>query len=84
MKHYATSDFWDCYEDLPSEIQDRADEAFEKLKLDPSHPSLHLKKVDRFWSVRVSLHYRALAVKKDNDLVWFWIGTHSDYDKLIN
>jgi len=84
MNHYATSNFWDCYEDLPQHLQDKADELFEILKDNPKHPSLHLKKVQQFWSVRVGLHYRALAVQKENDLVWFWIGTHSGYEKIIS
>jgi hypothetical protein len=40
--------------------------------------------VGRFWSVRVGLHYRVLAVEQDNTLVWFWIGTHAEYDRLLN
>jgi len=35
------------------------------------------------WSVRVGLHYRALATEVDADLVWFWIGSHAEYDKLL-
>lgn len=53
------------------------------LKNNPQHPSLHLKKVGRFWSVRVGIKYRALAVEQDGDLVWFWIGSHADYDALL-
>jgi len=53
------------------------------LKLDPGHPSLHFKRVGRFRSARVGLHYRALAVEVADRLVWFWIGTHADYDRLI-
>jgi len=44
---------------------------------------LHLKKVGRLWSIRVGLHYRALAVEDDADLVWFWVGTHAEYDRLL-
>jgi len=44
---------------------------------------LQLKKIGRFWSVRVGLRYRALAVEADDDLVWFWIGSHADYDDLV-
>jgi hypothetical protein len=44
---------------------------------------LQFKKVGRFWSVRVGLRYRALAVETDGGLVWFWIGSHADYDALI-
>jgi hypothetical protein len=53
------------------------------LRQDPYHPSLHFKKVGRFWSVRVGLHYRALAVEEGSDVVWFWFGTHAEYDKLL-
>jgi len=60
-----------------------ADAGYELLKADNRHPSLHLKKVGRFWSVRVGLHYRALAVEEGTDLLWFWIGHHSEYDRLI-
>jgi hypothetical protein len=54
------------------------------MATDPHHPSLHLKKMGRFWSVRVGLHYRALAVETESDRVWFWIGSHADYDKLLS
>jgi hypothetical protein len=53
------------------------------LEKDPRHPSLHLKKVRGFWSVRVGLHYRALAVADGSDLVWVWIGTHAEDDRLL-
>jgi hypothetical protein len=42
-----------------------------------------LKKVGQFWSVRIGLHYRALAVEDDGDLPWFWIGSHAEYDQLL-
>ncbi|CAG0998968.1 hypothetical protein PHYC_02746 [Phycisphaerales bacterium] len=83
MKHRAAQRFWKCYNALPDEVRRLADQAYALLKQDPRHPSLHHKKVDRFWSVRVGLHYRALAVEHDSDLVWFWIGTHAEYDRLI-
>jgi len=61
-----------------------ADEKYALLKSDPHHPSLHLKRVGRFWSCRVGLHYRVLGADGPHgDVVWFWIGTHADYDKLI-
>lgn len=64
-------------------IQEVADKNFELLKENANHPSLHLKKVGRFWSVRVGIKYRALAVEMDEGLIWFWIGTHTEYDKLF-
>lgn len=83
MKHFANQAFWACYKRLPFSIQQLADKNFELLKDDADHPSLHLKKVGKYWSVRVGKKYRALAVEVEEGLIWFWIGTHSEYDKLI-
>ena len=83
MKHRASPAFWSLYNSLPPEIQRAADRSYEHLKRDPRHPSLHFKKVGRFWSARVGLNHRALAVESGDDLIWFWIGTHADYDKLV-
>lgn len=83
MNHRATPRFWQCYRQLPEEIQRLANRCYETLKQYPYHPSLHFKKVGRFWSVRVGLHYRALAVEDEGDVIWFWIGTHAEYDRLI-
>jgi hypothetical protein len=60
-----------------------ADANYQLLKADSRHPSVHLKKVGRFWSVRVGVSYRAIAVEKGSDLVWFWIGHHAEYERLI-
>ena len=75
--------FWDFYNQLPLNIRTLADDNFELLKKDSRHPSLHFKKVGRYWSVRVGIHYRALAVQSKTDIAWFWIGHHSEYDQLI-
>lgn len=83
MTHFATARFWSCYAALPEAVQKLADENFELLKLNASHPSLHFKRVGAYWSARVGLHYRALAVADDDALVWFWIGHHNEYDRLI-
>ena len=83
MKHTATPRFWFYYRQLPEEVKRLADKCYVLLRQDSQHPSLHLKKVGRFWSVRVGLHYRALAVEHESDLVWFWIGSHAEYDRLV-
>ena len=83
MKHRASRRFWRQYRALPAEVRQLADENYALLKSDPAHPSLHYKKVGRFRSVRVGLHYRALAVEAGEDVVWFWIGHHAEYDRLI-
>jgi len=83
LNHHASPDFWSCYRTLPEEVQKLADKSFALLKGNPKHPSLHFKKVDRFWSARVGLHYRAVAVEAPDGLLWFWIGTHGEYDKIV-
>ena len=83
MKYCATSDFWYYYRQLPNEIQELADRFYELLKQDSRYPSLHFKKVGPFWSVRIGIHYRALAVEENGEMVWFWIGSHADYDQLL-
>ncbi len=83
MKHRASAKFWSFYHQLPAKIQSLADANYQLLKTNPRHPSLHFKRVGRFWSARVGDHYRAVAVQSDDDFVWFWIGHHSEYDRLI-
>ena len=83
MKHFATSQFWACYERLPDHIRQLADKNFELLKSDPRHPSLHFKKIGAYRSARIGLSYRALATEVEGGLLWFWIGTHAEYDELV-
>jgi len=83
MRHFASPAFWQVYAKLPETVRALADKNYALLKENPQHPSLKLKKVGRYWSVRVGLHYRALAVENDGDLIWFWIGSHAEYDALI-
>lgn len=83
MKHRTSKKYWQLYNSLPPEIQQLADENFRLLKQDLSHPSLHFKKAGRFWSVRIGIHFRALAIEEGSDIVWFWIGQHAEYDRLI-
>jgi hypothetical protein len=84
LRHQAVSRFWLAYDQLPGEIRQLADQNFELLKQNPRHPSLHFKKVGRYWSVRVGLYYRALGVETEEGVAWFWIGSHAEYDKLVS
>ena len=83
MRHRASRKFWRHYEDLSTEIQELADKSFDLLKENPHHPSIHFKKVGRFWSARIGRQYRALAVEDGEDVIWFWIGHHSEYDEIV-
>ena len=83
MNHFATPQFWRLYRQLPPQVRDLADKNFQLLKADPKHPSLHFKKIGKLLSVRVGGHYRSLGLDKSEGVVWFWIGSHADYDKLL-
>ena len=84
MKHYAAASFWYHYRQLPDEVQRLADKNFRLLESNPYHPSLHFKKIrDHLWSARVGLNYRATATPVGGDFLWFWIGPHEAYDRLL-
>lgn len=83
MNHYADPHFWTVYAALPGSVQRLADKSFHLLKPDPCHPSLHLKRVGRYCSARVGQQHRALTVEGPDGLIWFWIGSHAAYDRLI-
>jgi hypothetical protein len=81
--HRATSRFWACLENLSQDVQDLAQKNYALLKSNPQHPSLHFKRVGKFWSARVGLNHRALAIEDGNDFIWVWIGTHDEYERMI-
>jgi hypothetical protein len=88
MEHRATEGFWRAYQGLPLQIRNRADKQFALLKSNQQHPSLHFRKVglsrgQEVWSARVTLNHRALALKRADGFLWFWIGDHKNYDALI-
>jgi hypothetical protein len=59
--------------------------SYQLFRENPSHPSLQFKKIDQpnIYSVRVGLGYRAIGALEGSDIVWFWIGSHSEYDRLV-
>ena len=87
MKSRTTRQFRKAYEKLPDEIRRRANHAYEMFEQDPSHPSLRFKKVhpsEPIYSVRISRDYRAVGVLEEDVIVWFWIGSHDEYERLIS
>jgi len=83
LKHHASPDFWESFSALPKNIQELAKKNFQLLKANPAHSSLHLKNIGDFVSARVGTSYRALGVKIPDGILWFWIGNHADYDRII-
>jgi hypothetical protein len=77
-------EFWRHYNNLSPEIQAQAREAFGLFRENPNQPSLRFKPLKghgNAWSVRIGLHYRAVALRKGDTLRWFWIGSHAEFDK---
>ncbi len=83
MKSSTTPSFRKHLRALPREVRSLARKSFKLWLQDPRHHSLRFKKVGGFWSARVGDGYRALALWSDDEIEWFWIGTHGEYDRLI-
>jgi hypothetical protein len=87
MKSRRTTRFKSLFERLPAELQQSARRAYVLFQRDPAHPSLQFKRVRanrQTYSIRVGLGYRALGIRLDETLVWYWIGPHAEYDRLIS
>ena len=84
MTHRTSPRFWQCYNALPVEVRDVADQSFALLKRDPRHPSLRFTRIGKLWSARVGIHHRALAVSDSKGFLWVWIGTHAEYDRMLS
>jgi hypothetical protein len=81
-----TRSFRDLLSRLPKSVRGDARKSYDQFKLNPSHPGLQFKCVQKnakVYSVRVNLNYRALGTLDGNEILWMWIGSHKDYDKLL-
>ena len=86
MVSLTTDKFWKSFEKLPKDIQTRAKKAYELWAADPFHESLQFKRIHSerpIYSVRIGRDYRAVGLKEGDSIIWFWIGSHSDYDTLL-
>ncbi|MBI5569041.1 MAG: hypothetical protein HY914_03765 [Desulfomonile tiedjei] len=86
MRSQLTPDFVSCFRELPARIQRLARKNYKLWKENPSHPSVQFKLVGKrspVYSIRVGIGWRALGLKVDDVIVWFWIGSHAEYLKLL-
>ena len=67
--HRATARFWTSLARLPKPIQRLARQNFALLEANPTHPSLHFKRIGNLWSARVGINYRAIAVEDGMDSI---------------
>ncbi len=87
MKSETTSRFRKAFVTLPKQVQEQARKSYRQFKQNHWHPSLHFKQIHSsipIYSARVGRGYRAVGQKTENEIVWFWIGSHSDYEKLLS
>ena len=86
MQSRVTRKFWRLFSDLPLDVQRDAKRAYRMFQSNPGHPGLQFKKLEGdedIYSARIGLGYRALAVVEGERVVWYWIGSHADYDRLV-
>jgi mRNA-degrading endonuclease RelE of RelBE toxin-antitoxin system len=87
MKSSVTKAFRKLLSELPASVQEQAAKAYALWQDDPYYPSLQFKKVSQrqpIYSARVSLNYRVLGLLESDHIYWYWIGTHDEYDDLLN
>jgi len=84
VRSFVTREFRDCFSRLPETAQRQARKAYRLFRDDPHHPSLRFKRLlDEIWSVRISLEYHAVGRRDGATIVWFWIGSHANYDEIL-
>ncbi len=79
-------EFLALYRALPESVRQQARQAYSLFQQDPYHPSLRFRQVHPtrpIFSARVGLHYRAVGIRQTDEISWFWIGSHSEYDRLL-
>ncbi len=87
MRSRTSRRFRDALLKLPERVQRQAREAYKLFLQNPYHTSLDFKRVRStrpIYSVRVGVDYRAVGIREEDAIVWFWIGSHSDYDNLLS
>lgn len=86
MTSRTTDRFRKAFQKLPPHVQRQARKAYRLWQHDPHHASLQFKQVHAarpIYSVRIGIGWRALGVQSGDEMVWFWIGSHAEYDKLL-
>jgi hypothetical protein len=86
MNSRTTRQFHELLAAMPLRVRQQAREAYRLFQQNPAHPGLHFKKVHAdppIYSARVGIGYRAVGAVDGNTVVWFWIGSHADYERLL-
>jgi hypothetical protein len=79
-------EFLACFARLPEPVKAQVRKNYRLWKDNPSHPSLQFKRIhtrEAMDSLRVGRSWRALGLLDGDTVTWFWIGSHTEYDRLI-
>lgn len=86
MKSRITKQFRKTFSELPDQVKRQTRQAYRLFIENPRHPSLRFKQVHAvlpIYSARISLDYRAVGVLRVDTVIWFWVGIHGEYEKLL-
>jgi hypothetical protein len=86
MISHTTERFRAAYQALPEVIRRQAREAYQLFRQNPAHPSLRFRQVHParpIYSARINLQYRAVGIRDTDTIIWFWIGSHDEYERLL-
>lgn len=86
MRSHVTAEFRRLFRSLPDEVQQRARQSYLLWKENPGHPGVLFKRVHPHlpvYSVRIGIGWRAVGAREGETMIWFWIGSHADYDALL-
>ncbi len=76
---------------LPERIRKALGKAIRIWSENPTHPSLRLhqlkdtkkgRHLPTSFTVSINMQYRAIYVMDGPTAVWYWIGTHAQYDRF--
>ncbi|MBI2824834.1 MAG: hypothetical protein HYX69_09125 [Planctomycetia bacterium] len=87
MKSRTTRRFRERFAKLPDRIKSQARDAYRLFAQNPAHPGLRFKQVlsnPPTYSARVGIGHPAVGSLEGDMIIWFWIGTHAEYDKLLH
>ena len=86
MNSFTTPEFWALYSTLPDDVRRQARQAYQLFQENPHHPGLRFRKVHPvrpIYSARIGISYRAVGIRQDDGITWYWIGSHANYDELL-
>ncbi len=78
--------FRKSFEGLPADIRRRARAAYRRFQANRQNPGVEFTALNAqqpLGCVRVNDGYRAVGVRNGEVIIWFFIGTHAEYDRLV-